>query len=203
MGSFIYLFIFGLLLLSSITLFFNIKSETNQAQMYSYLSLFLSHFNHMSLFSTLVLSLLISLFFANQFTTIEGSFIQNPNIMVKIINALKSKNQLIVHCKFGDDDLGVHKLTSWASYDFSFRPNLWGTTLFYCSFQWPSSFHYFDLYIDKRDRDNCESSLCSWHMSEENVCMFNYKPIIMIFATIGQVKNPYIHKFESLILILK
>ena len=152
-------------------------------QMCSYPSLFLSHFNHMSLFSTLALSLLISLFFAllislffaNQVTTMEGSFLQNPMIMVKITNALKSKNQLAVHCKSSNDDLGVHMLTPLASYDFSFRPNLWGTTLFYCSFQWPSSFHYFNVYIDKRDRDNCESMLCSWHMSEENVCMFNYK----------------------------
>ena len=114
--------------------------------------LFSSPISTMSLFSTLALSLLISLFFANQFTTMEGSFIQNPKIIVKITNALKSKNQLTVHYKSGNDDLGVHKLTPWASYDFSFHPNLWGTTLFYCSFQWPGSFHYFNVYIDKRDR---------------------------------------------------
>ena len=129
----------------------------------------------MSLFSTLALSLLISFLFANQVTTIQESFIQNPNTRVKITNALTSKNQLTVHCKSCDDDLGVHKLTPWASYDFSFRPNLWGTTLFYCFFQWPSSFYYFNVYIEKRDIDNCESSLCSCHVSEKNVCMFNYK----------------------------
>ena len=112
MSSFIYLFTFGLLRINYLPLhsFSTIKIETNQAQMCSYSSLFLSHFNHMSLFSTLVLSLLISWFFTNQFTTIEGSFIQNPNIIVKITNALKSKNQLTVHCKSGNDDLGVHKL---------------------------------------------------------------------------------------------
>ena len=29
------------------------------------------------------------------------------------------------------------------------------------------------------------------------------KPIIMIFAITSQVKNSYIHKFESLVLIVK
>ena len=129
----------------------------------------------MSLFSTMILSLLISLFFANQFTTVEGSIFQNPEITVKITNALKVQNQLTVHCKSGNDDLGVHKLTPWARYYFSFHPNLWGSTLFYCSFHWPGSSYYFDIYKDKRDRKNCENVLCSWFVCEQNVCMFNYK----------------------------
>ena len=41
-------------------------------------------------------------------------------------------------------------------------------------------------------------------MSEQIIYMFNYKTDnIIIFAIIGHVKNPYIHKFESFILILK
>ena len=74
----------------------------------------------MSLFSTLVFSLLISLFFANQFTTIEGSSFQNLEIIVKITNALKAKNQLIFHCKSCGDDFGVHKLTPWANCNLTF-----------------------------------------------------------------------------------
>lgn len=127
---------------------------------------FLYHFNKICLFSTLALSLWISLFFANQVTAIEWSIIQNPEIIVKITNALKAKNQLTFHSKSGN---GVHKLTPWASYDFSFRPNLW---LLYCFSRWPGSFRYFDTYVNKRDRKNCESTLCSWYVCEWAKCLY-------------------------------
>ena len=148
------------------------QTENKYVQPYLFFSLISTK---MSLFSKLALSLLISLFLAKQFFVTEGSLFQNPEIIVKITNALKVKNELIVHCKSSNDDLGVHKLTPWISYDFSFRPNFWGTTLFYCSFEWPGSFHYFNIYIDKRDRKNCDNILCSWYVSEQDVCMFNYK----------------------------
>ena len=129
----------------------------------------------MNSFPTLAISLLIPLFFAYQPNTVQESIWQNPRIFVKITNALQANNQLTLHCKSGDDDLGVHKLALSDSYEFSFRPNLWQSTLFYCSFQWPGTFHYFDIYIDKRDRNNCVNTLCSWYVREQNICLFNYK----------------------------
>ena len=118
-------------------------------------------------------SLSLSEFHCSSLTnSLPSTIIQNPEIIVKITNALKAKNQLTFHSKSGD---GVHKLTPWASYDFSVCPNLWFSTLFYSFFQWPGSFHYFDMYVNKRDRKNCERTLCSWYVSEQNVCMFNYK----------------------------
>ena len=128
----------------------------------------------MSLFSTLALSLLISLFFVNQFTTIEGLTFKNREIHLKITNALKSREQITIHCKSGDDDLGVHNLTAWTDFDFKFRPNFWETTLFYCSFQLPDAFHYFDIYVDKRDRKKCNLTECLWLVMEQYMCMFNY-----------------------------
>ncbi|CAK9329256.1 unnamed protein product [Citrullus colocynthis] len=128
----------------------------------------------MGSFSTLALSLIISLFFATPFT-IEGKPFQSPPVTVNIKNTLKGNYQLTVHCKSGDDDLGVHQLSPLASYSFTFRPNFWGRTLFFCGFQWPgSSLHYFDIYKDIRDRQRCNDTLCLWNVDEHNICLFNY-----------------------------
>ena len=124
----------------------------------------------MSSFSTLALSMLISLFFAS-ISNSEGSIFSPPRVTVNITNVLKSHNQLIVHCKSGDDDLGIHRLPSLISYAFSFRPNIFGKTLFFCSFQWPNSFHFFEIYKDSRDKWLCD--LCMWIVGEKSICMFN------------------------------
>ena len=113
------------------------------------------------------------MFFSSLFT-IEGKPFQNPLVTVNITNALTHKDQLTVHCKSGDDDLGVHQLSHLASYAFNFRPNFWGTTLFYCNFQWTGFSHYFDIYKDIRDREKCNYTLCLWIVGEQGVCMFHY-----------------------------
>ena len=129
----------------------------------------------MNSFSTFSTSLLMSLFFVTLFTTINGSIFQNPRISVNITNVLKSHDQLTVHCKSGDDDLGIHQMPFLGGYAFSFRPNFWGSTLFYCTFQWSGFSHYFDIYKDHRDREQCNNTLCLWIVGEQGICMFNYK----------------------------
>uniref|UniRef100_A0A9I9DW00 S-protein homolog n=1 Tax=Cucumis melo TaxID=3656 RepID=A0A9I9DW00_CUCME len=106
------------------------------------------------------------------FTT-EGKPFQNPLVTVNITNALTHKDQLTVHCKSADDDLGVHQLHPLGGYAFTFRPNFIGTTLFYCTFQWPGWSYNFDIYKDSRDRDRC-NDLCLWIVGEQGVCMFHY-----------------------------
>ncbi|KAK6941591.1 Plant self-incompatibility S1 [Dillenia turbinata] len=62
---------------------------------------------------------------------------------VQIQNGLDEGVELSVHCKSKNDDLGFHDLPFQADHTFSFRPNFWGTTLFYCSFKWGSEFKHF------------------------------------------------------------
>lgn len=53
---------------------------------------------------------------------------------VDIINLLPNGDDLTVHCRSGDDDLGVHIVSPNVDYKWRFHRNFWGTTLFWCSF---------------------------------------------------------------------
>ncbi|KAF8019269.1 hypothetical protein BT93_G0059 [Corymbia citriodora subsp. variegata] len=88
---------------------------------------------------------------------------------VEIINNFLDGTTLIAHCKSGDDDLGVQNITT--TWGFSFVPSFWRNTLFFCSFAWPGQSKYFDIYVQKRDEDEC--SLCSWRISPNGPCRFN------------------------------
>ncbi|KAE8650839.1 hypothetical protein Csa_023860, partial [Cucumis sativus] len=39
---------------------------------------------------------------------------------------------LSIHCKSKDDDLGLHYLDIGKQFTWSFRENLWSSTLFWC-----------------------------------------------------------------------
>lgn len=54
---------------------------------------------------------------------------------VRIRNELPGS--LAVHCKSRDDDLGEQHLSSWGTpYYFIFKNNFWGSTLFWCRFNY-------------------------------------------------------------------
>ncbi|KAA0046083.1 self-incompatibility protein 1 [Cucumis melo var. makuwa] len=58
-----------------------------------------------------------------------------PETTVTIVNEVGGP-LLGIHYRFKQDDLGVNVVSSDKSYSFNFRPNIWGTTLFYCIFEW-------------------------------------------------------------------
>ncbi|KAL3729226.1 hypothetical protein ACJRO7_026346 [Eucalyptus globulus] len=90
---------------------------------------------------------------------------------VIINNSLPAGTTLTAHCKSKDDDLGIHYITS--SWEFQFRPSLFGNTLYFCSFAWPNNFHWFDIYVQSRDSDHCTT--CSWKIFPTGPCRFNEK----------------------------
>lgn len=59
---------------------------------------------------------------------------------VYIVNDL-NQDVLYVHCKSKDDDLGSHGLQVKDKFHFTFRVNVWGTTLFWCNFNWGNINH--------------------------------------------------------------
>ncbi|KAF8394185.1 hypothetical protein HHK36_020392 [Tetracentron sinense] len=55
---------------------------------------------------------------------------------VYVGNDLGEGLTLNLHCKSKDDDLGAHVLSYGQNQTWGFRTNLFGTTLFWCNFQW-------------------------------------------------------------------
>lgn len=94
---------------------------------------------------------------------------------VSIKNDLEGSQELTIHCKSSNDDLGVHVLVASKSFEFNFKPTWIGDTLFYCSFQWDGEFHYFDIYHDRRDIKKCTQ--CLWSIKSTGIgpCRFNFE----------------------------
>ncbi|XP_048432706.1 S-protein homolog 2-like [Pyrus x bretschneideri] len=93
-------------------------------------------------------------------------------VLVEIINGVMV--DLNAHCKSKDDDLGLQKLRGDSPigiFRFSFVPNIWGTTLYHCSFAWKQESHHFDIFVSKRDEGKCRS--CSWVILADKPCRFN------------------------------
>ncbi|GLT47538.1 hypothetical protein SLA2020_212280 [Shorea laevis] len=93
---------------------------------------------------------------------------------VQITNNIGPGIELTYHCKSADDDLGERKLANGAFWGFSFRPNFWGTTQYYCSFAWPGQFQWFDIFITKRDyRDYGNNFDFLWSIVPTGPCRYN------------------------------
>ncbi|KAL2335877.1 hypothetical protein Fmac_010323 [Flemingia macrophylla] len=88
---------------------------------------------------------------------------------VRVTNTLEGGLDLTVHCKSKDNDIGIQHLRPNGFFEFSFRPNYFGTTLFYCSFQWQNVIHWFDIYVDKRDWTRCTD--CYWSIKTTGPCL--------------------------------
>ena len=102
----------------------------------------------------------------------EVNFKPCPKVTVQIVNELTNNQDLTFHCKSKDDDLGEHTIKNGGIYEFKFRPRfIFGATLFFCSFNWPSdnTTHYFDIYDE--DRDWCDA--CYWDIAESGPCLQN------------------------------
>ncbi|CAI0376955.1 unnamed protein product [Linum tenue] len=87
-------------------------------------------------------------------------------------NRVEGGKELRIHCKSKDDDLGVYTLKTLDDFIFKFRPNIWGTTLFYCSMDWgEGQTHWFDIYIFDRDYRRCTN--CQWIIKKSGPCFYD------------------------------
>jgi hypothetical protein len=92
---------------------------------------------------------------------------------VKITNDVGNGLDVTVHCKSKDDDLGAHKLKPNGVYEFGFRPNSWGTSKYFCHFEWNNQVHWVDIYDYGRDKDKCR--VCLWKIRPKKACIYDYK----------------------------
>nr|KYP64440.1 hypothetical protein KK1_019037 [Cajanus cajan] len=93
-----------------------------------------------------------------------------PTIHVRVTNTLEGGLDLTVHCKSGDDDIGVQFLHPNAFFQFKFHINFFGTTLFFCGFRWKDAFHWFNIYDGNRDENRCKN--CYWIVKKSGPCLF-------------------------------
>nr|KYP64203.1 hypothetical protein KK1_018794 [Cajanus cajan] len=93
-----------------------------------------------------------------------------PKTHVRVTNTLEGGLDLTVHCKSRNDDIGVQYLRPNAFFQFSFRANLFGSTLFFCGFRWKNAFHWFDIYVASRDEKRCDN--CFWVVKKNGPCLF-------------------------------
>ncbi|KAH0996917.1 hypothetical protein GBA52_020781 [Prunus armeniaca] len=94
--------------------------------------------------------------------TICGADIGPKERHVRVTNDLGGGLTLTVHCK---SKFLVSKCSPLL-----ISPS---NTLFFCSFEWPGTSHYFDdVYIDRRDGPNC--SKCFYKIRPNGPCRFNF-----------------------------
>jgi len=90
---------------------------------------------------------------------------------VVITNSLEGNENLNLHCKSKDDDVGLHFLPVNQSYKWSFGTNFFRTTLFFCSCQWGNSpLLYFNAFDQSRDFDICLD--CHWYIHKDGPCRY-------------------------------
>uniref|UniRef100_A0A7N0TNZ1 S-protein homolog n=1 Tax=Kalanchoe fedtschenkoi TaxID=63787 RepID=A0A7N0TNZ1_KALFE len=121
---------------------------------------------------TAIISVVVLLLGADSSQACKGSY---PRYTVEIFNNMGTG--MNVRCKSKDDDLGIHYVAPAQSYYFSFKPNIWFTTLFYCSVNWNGRTEYFDAFnIDRGDLVFClkQGCLCTWRLTPDGPCFYTY-----------------------------
>ncbi|CAH1426917.1 unnamed protein product [Lactuca virosa] len=93
---------------------------------------------------------------------------------VSVISALRE--DLVVHIKSGDDDLGNHTIPYVGNYSWSFCEKVGGHTLFYGYFWWGSKFQSLDLFnkaISEKLILNADPEHCYWFVKPEGFFVNN------------------------------
>ncbi|KAM7266498.1 hypothetical protein ACFE04_004395 [Oxalis oulophora] len=93
-----------------------------------------------------------------------------PRIRVIMLNAIGPDVTVTINCKSKDDDLGIHVVQPQKTYDFSFKPNIFGSTVFICRVSWKNIVHYFDAYYA-----DLKCKVCPWTLKETGPC-YTYSP---------------------------
>ncbi|CAJ2669802.1 unnamed protein product [Trifolium pratense] len=118
-------------------------------------------------------SILLIILFVVEFSEAN---IFNPPVNVTIFNRVELPSHpttFTVYCQSKDNDLGFHTIPFTGFYEFSFSPDVFGRTLYFCSFTWPGNphRHYLDIYDGKHD--GCHT--CTWLINVNGGCLNDHK----------------------------
>uniref|UniRef100_A0A7N0V837 S-protein homolog n=1 Tax=Kalanchoe fedtschenkoi TaxID=63787 RepID=A0A7N0V837_KALFE len=99
-----------------------------------------------------------------------------PKFYLSVENQMdKPATAIKVHCKSKDNDLGEHTLWNGMQTSFSFRPQVFGKTFFWCDVFWNDRWVVFDAYNDDRDNDRCMKNdcHCKWAITSKGPCFMS------------------------------
>ncbi|XP_022143839.1 S-protein homolog 1-like [Momordica charantia] len=113
---------------------------------------------------------------------------------VHVVNNLNN-NFLDVHCKSKDDDLGYQRLVRGADFQWSFKVNFWGTTLFWCNLHKPGAYVTFEVFWPE-SRNAWLRNRC--HNGTEGHCIWTAKDDGIYLRNIPTNSEELIHKWISL-----
>ena len=86
---------------------------------------------------------------------------------IDIKNSLPDGQELKLHCKSKDDDLGNHVIPNGGHYDWSFEDNyfftFWSTTLFTCNFECKFGIKNFTIY------ESGKTEILHWEAKEDGI----------------------------------
>lgn len=85
----------------------------------------------------------LSFIIAQSFQHVHGGL----ESTIHLINELPQQSDIFrCHCFSKDDDLGFHDVSGASPFQWSFKENFWGTTLYSCHFWWASKDAAFEVY---------------------------------------------------------
>lgn len=97
---------------------------------------------------------------------------------VRVINDLGASRVLQFHCMSKDDDLGLRTLPSIGEFEFKFRINFSGSTLFSCDFTYLNHHVTFDAFrADEDFLKTCSGVHCIWEARPDGIYLMDREHI--------------------------
>ncbi|XP_007049876.2 PREDICTED: uncharacterized protein LOC18612855 [Theobroma cacao] len=93
---------------------------------------------------------------------------------IHAVNGMSHEKILFLHCKSGDNDLGIHNLTAGTEFNWKFKPQILGKTLFWCYMAWGNVHASFKVFWDDNDLFyRCNWKNCIWTAKDDGVYLKN------------------------------
>lgn len=106
--------------------------------------------------------ILLAIVLSANFLQSIGGCIIVKHVTVHVFDGLPGNSSpLNVHCKSGDDDLGIHTIVGGQDYSFDFCESFFQNTLFTCNLRWGVLKTGFQAFNSEHPKD-CRSGTCVW-----------------------------------------
>ncbi|KAE7997939.1 hypothetical protein FH972_002525 [Carpinus fangiana] len=92
---------------------------------------------------------------------------------VDVFNGFQNQT-LSIRCQSEDDDLGIQHIPVNGEFQWHFRINYWGTTLYFCYMWWSGGHRRLDVFWadNKFIVDDCGDSDCRWMGKEDGIYLY-------------------------------